>query len=117
MSDRLTQTPSATLSNLPPFDKGDTAEPRDVPLSWGELIASCAVIAALAIGATFGTSQSESIGEAMAAEAMAATAFASSPRQVEVPAIEAVKIVPADPLRKDLSWSPLTGDGSNRMKR
>lgn len=56
------------------------------------------------IGATFRTPQSGSMSEAVAAKA-----FADSPR----PAVATLTIVPADVLGKDLSWSPLTGDGSN----
>jgi len=50
------------------------------------------------IGASFGAPQSGSIGEAMAAQA---------------PAVATMKIVPADAPGTHVSWSPLTGDGSN----
>lgn len=71
------------------------------------LIVGGALAAAL-IGATFGTPPSGSIGEAVTAQA-----FLDSPRPEVVPAVEIMKIVPADALEKNLSWSPLTGDGSN----
>jgi hypothetical protein len=66
------------------------------------------VLAAALIGVAFGTPQSGSIGEAVAPKA----SF-DSPRRGAVPAVEAMKIVPAGALGTDVAWSPLTGDGSN----
>jgi hypothetical protein len=108
MSDKLANTRSITIStNSSHFDKGSTDQPGGRLFS-GALITGCALIATLALGAIFDTPQSGSIGEAVAAKV-----FVDSPRQADVLAVEAMKIVPADSLRKDLSWSPLTGDGSN----
>lgn len=66
------------------------------------------VLAVALIGATFGTPQSGSIDEAVAAQA-----FVNSSRPAVAPAFVTMKIVPTDALGKGLSWSPLTGDGSN----
>jgi hypothetical protein len=73
----------------------------------GALIIGFALAAALT-GATFGTPSSGSIGEAETAKA-----FADSRGYGTVSAVETTKIVPADSLRTNVSWSPLTGDGSN----
>lgn len=66
------------------------------------------VLAVALIGATFRTPQSGLMGEALAAKA-----FVDSPRPAAAPVVVTMKIVPTDALGKDLSWSPLTGDGSN----
>jgi hypothetical protein len=66
------------------------------------LIAGGLLVAAL-IGATFVTPQS----------GLAHKAFVDSSRSGAVPAVESMKIVPADVLGTGVSWSPLTGDGSN----
>ena len=66
------------------------------------------VLAAVLIGVTFGAPQSGSIGQAAAPEALV-----DSLRHRAAPAVETTKIVPADALGTDVSWSPLTGDGSN----
>jgi len=71
------------------------------PLTRGLLPATLivgGVLAAALIGTSFGTPQSGSIGETVAAEA---------------PAVATLKIVPADALGTHTSWSPLVGDGSN----
>jgi hypothetical protein len=64
------------------------------------LIAGGLLVAAL-IGATFVTPQS----------GLAHKAFVDSSRSI--PALETMKIVPADVLGAGASWSPRTGDGSN----
>jgi hypothetical protein len=66
------------------------------------------VLAVALIGATFRTPQSGSMGAAVAAKALV-----DSPRPTAAPAVATMKIVPTDAHGKDLSWSPLTGDGSN----
>jgi uncharacterized protein (UPF0335 family) len=66
------------------------------------LIAGGLLVAAL-IGATFVTPQSR----------LAHKAFVDSSGSGAVPAVEPMKIVPADVLGTGVSWSPLTGDGSN----
>jgi hypothetical protein len=66
------------------------------------LIAGGLLVAAL-IGATFVTPQS----------GLAHKAFVDSPRSAAAAAAQPMKIVPADVLGTGLSWSPLTGDGSN----
>ena len=66
------------------------------------LIAGGLLVAAL-IGATFVTPQS----------GLAHKAFVDLSRSEAVPAIETMKIVPADVLGTGAPWSPLTGDGSN----
>jgi hypothetical protein len=66
------------------------------------LIAGGLLVAAL-IGATFVTPQS----------GLAHKAFVDSSRSGAVPAVETMKIAPADVLGTGASWSPLTGDGSN----
>ena len=66
------------------------------------LIAGGLLVAAL-IGATFVTPQS----------GLAHKAFVDSSRSGAVAAAETMKIVPADVLGTGVSWSPLTGDGSN----
>jgi redox-regulated HSP33 family molecular chaperone len=66
------------------------------------LIAGGLLVAAL-IGATLSTQQS----------GLAHKASVDSHRNVAVPAVEPMKIVPADVLGTGASWSPLTGDGSN----
>lgn len=65
-------------------------------------------LAAALIGVTFGTPPSGSIGKTVTAQA-----FLDSPRPEVVPAVEITKIVPAAPLKRNLSWSPLTSDDSN----
>lgn len=62
-----------------------------------------ALLAAALIGATFSTQQS----------GLAHKASVDSSRSGAVPAVEPMKIVPADVLGAGVSWSPLTGDGSN----
>ena len=66
------------------------------------LIAGGLLVAAL-IGATLSSQQS----------GLAHKASADSSRSGAVPAVEPMKIVPADVLGTGVSWSPLTGDGSN----
>jgi hypothetical protein len=66
------------------------------------LIAGGLLVAAL-IGATFGTPQS----------GLAHKAVVDSSRSRAVPAVELMKIVPADVLGTGAPWSPRTGDGSN----
>jgi hypothetical protein len=67
------------------------------------LIAGGLLVAAL-IGATFVTPQS----------GLAHKASVDSSRSAAAPAMETMKIVPADVLGTGVaSWSPLTGDGSN----
>jgi hypothetical protein len=66
------------------------------------LIAGGLLVAAL-IGATFFTPQS----------GLAHKASVDSSRSAVVTAAETTKIVPADVLGTGVSWSPLTGDGSN----
>jgi hypothetical protein len=45
--------------------------------------------------------------------AVTATVDAHSRGRGAVPAVEIMKIVPADALATQVSWSPLNGDGSN----
>jgi hypothetical protein len=71
-------------------------------------LVSAGVVAAALIGATFVISQSGSIGGAVAAPA-----HVDSLRREAVSAVATMKIVPADALGAQMSWSPLTGDGSN----
>jgi hypothetical protein len=66
------------------------------------LIAGGLLVAAL-IGATLSTQQS----------GLAHKASADSSRSAAAPAVEPMKIVPADVLGAGVPWSPLTGDGSN----
>jgi hypothetical protein len=61
------------------------------------------LLAAALIGATFVTPQS----------GLAHKASVESPRTAAVPAVELMKIFPADVLGTGPTWSPLTGDGSN----
>jgi hypothetical protein len=61
------------------------------------------LLAAALVGATFVTPQS----------GLAHKAYVESPRTEAVPAVEFMKIVPADVLGTGATWSPLTGDGSN----
>jgi hypothetical protein len=66
------------------------------------LIAGGLLVAAL-IGVTLSTQQS----------GLAHKASVNTSRSAAVPAMETMKIVPADVSSKGASWSPLTGDGSN----
>lgn len=66
------------------------------------------VLALVLIGTTFHTSQYGSVTEAAAAKA-----FRDSPQPAAVPSVVTLRIVPTDGGGKDLSWSSLTGDGSN----
>ncbi|EKS30925.1 hypothetical protein [Afipia felis] len=86
-----------------------TEQHRRGPTEWlpGVLIIG-GVLAVALIGATFHTPQSGSMGAAVAAKA-----FVDSPRPAAAPAVATMTIVPTDALGNDLSWSPLTGDGSN----
>lgn len=84
-----------------PFHKRTTA-PFSIRLLSGAFIAGGLLVAAL-IGTTLGTHQS----------GLAHKASVDSSRSGAVPAVEPKKIVPADVLGPGVSWSPLTGDGSN----
>ena len=84
-----------------PFHKR-TTDPFASPLLSGALIAGGLLVVTL-IGATLGTHQS----------GLAHKASVESSRRGAVPAVQPMKIVPADVLGRDVSWSPLTGDGSN----
>ena len=66
------------------------------------------VLAVALIGAALGTPLSGSIDEAVAPRA-----FADLARRGAAPAVEVKRIVSADALGTDVSWSPRTGDGSN----
>ena len=79
-----------------------TTDPTTSRLLSRALIASGLLAAAL-IGVTLSTHQS----------GLAHKASVDSPRNVAVPAVEPMKIVPADVLGTGATWSPLTGDGSN----
>jgi hypothetical protein len=84
-----------------PFNKRTTDPFASRPLSRA-LIAGGLLIAAL-IGTTLSTPQS----------GLAHKASVDLSRTEAVPAMEFMKIVPADVLGSGGSWSPLTGDGSN----
>ena len=79
---------------------GTTTNPSASRLLPRALIAAGLLVAAL-IGATFVTPQSGLAHKAL---------VDSSP---SVPAVETMKIAPADVLGTGASWSPRTGDGSN----
>jgi hypothetical protein len=79
-----------------------TTDPFANQLLSRALIVGGLLVAAL-IGATLSTHQS----------GLAHKASADSPRSGAVPGVEPMKIVPADVLGPGVSWSPLTGDGSN----
>lgn len=80
---------------------------RTTALLPGALIIA-GVLALVLICTTFRTSQYGSMVEATAAKA-----FLDSPQPAAVPAVITLKILPTDVRGKDLSWSSLTGDGSN----
>jgi hypothetical protein len=84
-----------------PFHKR-TTDPFASRLLSGALIAG-GLLAAVLIGATVSTHQS----------GLAHKASVDSSRSGAAPAVEPMKIVPADVLGPGVSWSPLTGDGSN----
>jgi hypothetical protein len=79
-----------------------TTNPFASRLPLRALVAGGLLVAAL-IGATLSTQQS----------GLAHKVSVDSPRNVAVPAVEPMKIVPADVLGTGAPWSPLTGDGSN----
>jgi hypothetical protein len=84
-----------------PFHKRTTA-PFSIRLLSGAFIAGGLLVAVL-IGATLGTQQS----------GLAHKASVDSSRSGAAPAVKPMKIAPADVLGPGVSWSPLTGDGSN----
>ena len=79
-----------------------TTDPSAGRLPSRGLIAGGLLVAAL-IGVTLSTHQ----------YGLAHKALVDPSRSGAVPAVEPMKIVPADVLDKAVSWSPLTGDGSN----
>jgi hypothetical protein len=87
--------------HIGPFNKRTTNPFASRQLSRA-LIAGGLLAAAL-IGATLSTHQ----------PGLAHRASVDSYRNQAVPAVEPMKIVPADVLGAGVSWSPLTGDGSN----
>ena len=83
-----------------------TADPFASRLLARGLIAGGMLVSAL-IGATFGaTFVAPHFGSPH-------KALVDSSGSATAPAVEPMKIVPADALDKSVSWSPRTGDGSN----
>ena len=110
MSSIIAQTRPTKISAIEPhLDKG-TAGPLARWVLPSALIIGGVLVAVLisAVFGVFGTPASGLVGDAVTAKALA-----DSHGYRVVSTVETTKIVPADSLRKDLSWSPLTGDGSN----
>jgi hypothetical protein len=88
-----------------------TADPFASRLLARGLIAGGMLVSAL-IGATFGaTFVAPHFGSAHFGSEH--KALVDSSGSATAPAVEPMKIVPADALDKSVSWSPRTGDGSN----